>query len=264
MSEIAGGQSPITSYYQSERSDPTDPSNEKQVRGKTMKFPGLLLALLALAAGALGAGCQKESGSAVAPPAAAPSFQGTIVAVGDSLTAGYGLPETEAYPALLEKKLHQAGYRWQVINAGISGETSSGTLARVDWILKLKPDIVILETGANDGLRGVDPQLTRGNIDKTVAKLQENGVVVVLAGMKMLANLGPSYTAEFADIYPKVAAKHGLILIPFFLAGVAGDPGLNQADGLHPLAQGYRIITELVYPYLLQAIDRKKNVKSDH
>jgi len=229
-----------------------------------MKFPGLLLALLALAAGALTAGCQKESGSAAAPPAAAPAFQGTIVAVGDSLTAGLGLPETEAYPAQLEKKLHQTGYRWQVINAGISGETSSGTLARVDWILKLKPDIVILEIGANDGLRGVDPQLTRGNIDKTVALLKAKGVVVVLAGMRMLANLGPSYTREFADIYPTVAAKHDLILIPFFLAGVAGDASLNQADGLHPLAPGYRIITELVYPYLLQAIDQKKTGKSVH
>jgi acyl-CoA thioesterase I len=224
-----------------------------------MKITGLLLALLALAAGALGAGCQKESGSTAAPVSAPPAaFEGTVVAVGDSLTAGYGLPETEAYPALLEKKLHQGGYRWQVINAGISGETSSGVLSRVDWILKLKPDIVILETGANDGLRGVDPQLTRGNIDKTVTLLQEKGVIVVLAGMRMAANLGPSFTAQFAEIYPKVAGKHGLILIPFFLAGVAGDPSLNQADGIHPLAPGYRIVSELVYPYLLQAIGKKK------
>ena len=225
-----------------------------------MKITSQLLALVALALGAC-AGCQKESGSAAAPPAGAPSYQGTIVAVGDSLTAGYGLPEADAYPAQLERKLHQAGYRWRVINAGISGETSSGTLSRAGWILKLKPDIVILETGANDGLRGVDPRLTRGNIDKTVSLLQQKGVVVVLAGMRMFNNLGPSYTKEFADIYPAVAAKHHLILIPFFLAGVAGDPALNHADGIHPLAKGYSIVTELVYPYLLQAIDRKKSGK---
>ena len=223
-----------------------------------MKLFGLLLALLALTAGALGAGCQKKNGSAAAPPAEAPSVEGTVVAVGDSLTAGYGLRETEAYPAKLENKLRQAGYRWRVVNAGISGETSSGTLSRVDWILKLKPDIVILETGANDGLRGVDPQLTRDNIDKTVTLLQEKGVVVVLAGMRMFANLGPSYTKEFADIYPKVAKQHGLILIPFFLAGVAGDAALNQADGIHPVAKGYQVVTDLVYPFLLQAIDQKK------
>ena len=226
-----------------------------------MKTFGILL-LAALAAGALFAGCRKENKPAGPPPAETPSFEGTIVAVGDSLTAGYGLAEPEAYPALLEKKLHQAGYRWQVINAGISGETSSGTLSRVDWILKLKPDIVILETGANDGLRGVDPRLTRENIDQTVTLLQQKGVAVVLAGMRMAANLGPSYTRQFAAIYPWVAARHHLILIPFFLAGVAGDPGLNQADGIHPVAKGYRIVTDLVYPYLLQAIARKKNGKS--
>jgi len=228
-----------------------------------MRVYGLFLAVIALAAGALGAGCQKDKGSAAAPAASAPTFEGTVVAVGDSLTAGYGLPEADAYPAQLENKLHQAGYRWQVVNAGISGETSSGTLSRVDWILKLKPDIVILETGANDGLRGVDPQLTYGNINKTVAALQGKGIIVVLAGMRMVANLGPAYTKEFADIYPKVAARHKLILIPFFLAGVAGDAGLNQPDGIHPVAAGYRIITDLVYPYLLQAIEKKKTGKSN-
>jgi acyl-CoA thioesterase I len=228
----------------------------------------LLLALIALTAGAFAAGCQKEGGSAPAPPAAAPApsaaapaFEGTVVAVGDSLTAGYGLPETDAYPAQLERKLHQAGYRWRVVNAGISGETSSGTLARVDWILKLKPDIVILETGANDGLRGVDPRVTRDNIDQIVTRLQAQGVVVVLAGMRILANLGPEFTGQFAAIYPKVAAKHRLILIPFFLTGVAGDPALNQPDGIHPVTKGYQIVTDQVYPYLIQAIERKKKGK---
>jgi len=227
-----------------------------------MKIFGLILALAALTAGALLAGCQKDKGQTAAPPSRDPSFEGTIIAVGDSLTAGYGLPESESYPAQLEMRLQQAGYRWRVVNAGISGETSTGTLSRVDWILKLKPDIVILETGANDGLRGVDPTVTRRNIDKTVSLLQDKGVVVVLAGMRMFSNLGPSYTREFADIYPKVAQKHRLILIPFFLAGVAGDSALNQADGIHPVARGYRIVTDLVYPYLLQAMADKKKDRS--
>jgi acyl-CoA thioesterase I len=221
----------------------------------------MILATLALAACALFTACHQEKEPAAAPAGEPRAFEGTVVAVGDSLTAGYGLPETDAYPAQLEKKLHQAGYHWRVINAGISGETSSGTLSRVDWVLQLKPDIVILETGANDGMRGVDPQLTRENIEKIVSQLQEKGVIVVLAGMRMFANLGPSYTKEFTAIYPKVAAKHHLILIPFFLTGVAGDATLNQADGIHPVANGYGIVTEKVYPYLLQAIDRKRHGK---
>lgn len=179
---------------------------------------------------------------------------GTIVAVGDSLTAGYGVAETEAYPAQLGRKLNENGYRWNVINAGISGETSTGALARVDWILKLDPDIVILETGANDGLRGQDPELTRRNIEKIVTTLESKGVVVVLAGMHMLTNLGPDYTRKYAAIYQKVAKEHNLILIPFFLDKVAGEDGLNISDGIHPNGKGYTIVTENVYPYVLRAI----------
>lgn len=193
----------------------------------------------------------------VAPVQAAP-LEGTIVAAGDSLTAGYGLPERDAYPAQLERKLNQNGYRWKVVNAGISGETSSGLLSRVDWILKLKPDIVILETGANDGLRGVDPKVTGANIDKAVTRLQAKGVTVVLAGMRMVTNMGPTFTKEFAANYSSVAKKHHLILIPFFLEGVAGDPALNQQDGIHPVARGYQIITDKVYPYVTKAIDLKR------
>jgi acyl-CoA thioesterase-1 len=121
-------------------------------------------------------------------------------------------------------------------------------------VLKLKPDIVILETGANDGLRGIDPKVTRRNIDETVRILKENKVIVVLAGMRMVSNLGREYLTAFASIYPAVARKHGLVLVPFFLKGVAGDPALNQADGIHPTGEGYRIAAETVYPYVLQAI----------
>ncbi|HBG07651.1 MAG TPA: arylesterase [Geobacter sp.] len=204
-------------------------------------------------------GCHNDREPAAARPADPPASQGTIVAVGDSLTAGYGVPPSDAYPALLEKKLILAGHRWQVINAGISGETSSGTLSRIDWILKHKPDIVILETGANDGLRGVAPQLTRRNIDRIVTLFQEKDVVVVLAGMQALRNMGGPFTREFAAIYPAVAKKYDLILVPFFLADVAGDQALNLGDGIHPSAKGYRMITDTIYPYLLQAIERKRD-----
>lgn len=193
-----------------------------------------------------------------AAPRSQPQRQGTIVAVGDSLTAGLGVNEAEAYPAQLEKKLRAAGYEWEVVNAGISGETSSGTLSRINWVMKLRPDIVILETGANDGLRGIDPAVTRKNIDETIRILKQQNVTVVLAGMQMVRNLGREFTQGFADIYPSLARKHGLLLVPFFLQGVAGDPSLNQPDGIHPTAEGYRIVTERVYPFARKAIDKNK------
>lgn len=181
----------------------------------------------------------------------------TIVAVGDSLTAGHGLDESDSYPADLEKKLQEDGYRYRVVNAGVSGETSSGTLARMDWILTLKPDIIILETGANDGLRGIDPRLAERNIGAILEKLKEKDVVVVLAGMKMVWNLGPAYVAEFNGIYPRLAKEFDVIFMPFFLEGVAMKRELNLEDGLHPNAKGYRIITDNIYPYVLQAIKRR-------
>lgn len=189
---------------------------------------------------------------------AGPAVNGVIAAVGDSLTAGMGVSEEDAYPAQLEKKLQAGGYRWRVVNAGISGETSSGALSRIGWVLKLKPDIVILETGANDGLRGIDPQVTKRNIDATVRILKENKTTVVLAGMLMSANLGRDYTEAFDSVYPAIAKKYDIILIPFFLAGIAGEPSLNQADGIHPLAEGYRIVTDTVYPFVLQAIEKRR------
>jgi acyl-CoA thioesterase-1 len=216
------------------------------------------MTLTILALGCLLGGCERHNEPAPAGESKQPAATGTIVAVGDSLTAGYGVAEAEAYPPLLEQKLRAAGYNWRVVNAGISGETSSGTLSRINWVLKLKPDIVILETGANDGLRGIDPRLTGKNLDETVRILKENRVTVVLAGMRMVSNLGRDYTAAFAAIYPATAKKHHLALIPFFLAGVAGEPSLNQADGLHPTAEGYRIVTATVYPYLVRAVTEKQ------
>ncbi len=226
------------------------------MKTKGILFQGMLILLMFFA------GCEKENAPVQTARQQPLSYEGTIAAVGDSLTAGQGVNEEDAYPALLERKLKQAGYNWRVVNAGISGETSSGTLSRVNWILKLKPEIVILETGANDGLRGIDPKLTKKNIDETIRILKENKVTVVLAGMRMVTNLGRDYTSAFAAMYPSLAKKHDLILIPFFLAGVAGVPSLNQTDGIHPTAEGYRIITEKVYPSVKQAIEKRKREKT--
>ena len=206
-------------------------------------------------------GCGESTPPAETVPPAAPAAEkpaaprdGLIVAVGDSLTAGYRVAEDEAYPAILQQRLDAAGYRYDVINAGISGETSSGTLARLDWILTLKPDIVILETGANDGLRGIDPGLTRDNIDRIVTRLKAEKIVVVLAGMRMIKNLGQTFTDAFERIFPDIAARHGVILIPFFLEGVAADRQLNQPDGIHPTTEGYRRVVDHVYPFVVEAI----------
>ena len=188
-----------------------------------------------------------------------PVYEGTIVAMGDSLTAGLGLPEEQAYPARLERKLRSNGYAFRVVNGGISGETSSGALSRTKWMLSLKPDIVILETGANDGLRGIDPEVTKKNMNEIVGILKEHKVTVVLAGMKIVLNLGDEYTNAFMEIYPAVAEKQKLILIPFFLEGIAGDPGLNQSDGIHPNEEGYRRVVEAIYPYVIEAINERKN-----
>ncbi len=227
-------------------------------RGKIMERWVLCPLGTVLIAAVFFSGCKQQNESASAARREQPAYDGTIVAVGDSLTAGLGVNEEDAYPARLEEKLRSAGQKWRVINAGISGETSSGTLTRVPWVLKLKPDIVILETGANDGLRGIDPLITRRNIDEIVRLLKKNNIVVVLAGMRMAANMGRRFTEEFFANYVTVARKHDLILIPFFLAGVAGNSNLNQPDGIHPTAEGYSIVTETVYPFALQAINRVK------
>jgi acyl-CoA thioesterase I len=193
-----------------------------------------------------------------APGQGAKASMKTIVAVGDSLTAGFGIAEEEGYPALLEKKLQADGHQYRVINAGVSAETSSGALSRLEWILTLKPDIVILETGANDGLRGIDPQVAENNIREILKTLKDRDVVVLLAGMKMVRNLGPVYVAKFNALYPRLAEESGAVFMPFFLDGVVMQSELNQADGIHPNAAGYRIISSNIYPYVLQAIKRRE------
>lgn len=205
-------------------------------------------------------GCRSETAETESKPEAVETsiqYQGTIVAMGDSLTAGLGVDEERAYPPQLERKLAAEGYAFRVINAGISGETSSGALSRIDWVLRaLEPDIVILETGANDGLRGIDPSVLRANLDQMLTILRENDVIVVLAGMQMLPNLGPEYTRAFNTLYPAMAGKYGVTFMPFFLEGVAGDPQMNQPDRLHPTADGYSRIVENLYPHVVQAIEK--------
>ncbi len=201
-------------------------------------------------------GCDRRQEEQPPRPEVVEKFSGTIVAMGDSLTAGLGVAEDQAYPARLAERLAARGLNYQVINAGISGETSSGALERTNWILSFKPDIVILETGANDGLRGIEPQLIEKNLEKIVATFKQHNITVVLCGMEMVRNLGVDYTTSFAALYPKVAHRQGVIFMPFFLAGVAGEPTLNQSDGIHPTASGYQKIVDNLLPYVLEAIDR--------
>lgn len=191
------------------------------------------------------------------------NYEGTVMAVGDSLTAGLGLVEDEAWPAIVEKKLWENGHHWQVINAGISGETSSGILSRVKWTLAQKPEIIILETGANDGFRGIPPSVIRQNISSAVQMFQEENVTVILAGMQIVQNLGVNYTQEFANIFPSVAREYDCLLIPFFLQQVAGTPSLNQADTIHPNEEGQIIIAETVYPYVLQALQEHRSKRME-
>ena len=203
------------------------------------------------------AGCvEKDSSSPPAPRQ--PVHTLTIVALGDSLTEGYGVEEHQAYPALLEARLQKEGFSCTVINAGISGEISSGMLSRIDRVLLLKPDIVILCTGANDGLGGIDPRQIQNNISKMVRTFKEHQVTVVLAGMKILVNYGPSYSEPYNRLYAEIADQEKILLIPFFMEGVAGKPELSLADGIHPNAEGYRIIAASVYPYALKAVRQRQ------
>ncbi|PNK60654.1 arylesterase [Psychrobacter sp. FDAARGOS_221] len=176
----------------------------------------------------------------------------TILALGDSLTEGLGLAEEDAYPAQLEKALQQAGYvNAKVINSGLSGETSTGLVNRLDWVLKTKPDITILTIGANDAMRGIDVATVDSNIRTAIQRLQDEGSVIVLGGMQIYDNLGDEYVKSFSALYPKIAEDTGVAFIPFFLDGVGGVPELNQADAIHPTAEGYtRIVQNNILPVL--------------
>jgi len=171
-----------------------------------------------------------------------------ILVLGDSLSAGYGLSAAEAFPAQLEQALRQNGQAVRVINAGVSGDTTAGGLARLDWALVERPQLVIVQLGANDALRGLDPEQARANLDAILTRLLREGMQVLLAGMHAPRNLGPSYYTKFDRIYGDLAKKHRVALDPFFLEGVALRPELNQADGLHPNARGVAVIVRRLLP----------------
>jgi acyl-CoA thioesterase-1 len=177
-----------------------------------------------------------------------------ILAFGDSITAGFGLPRDEALPARLEAKLRADGQVVHIINAGNSGDTTADGLARLDWALAEKPDAVILELGANDALRGLDPAMVRNNLDALITKIQASGAKVLLVGMLAPANYGADYQRDFDKIYPELAQAHGVALYPFLLDGVALDPQLNQSDGLHPNERGVAVIVDHIAPYVARLI----------
>ena len=188
-------------------------------------------------------------------PSAAETLR--ILALGDSLTAGYGLPRPESFPVQLEQALRADGVDAAVINGGVSGDTTAGGLARLGWALAEPVDAAIVELGANDGLRGLDPAVTEANLDAILAKLAQKGIPVLLAGMKAPPNLCADYGARFDTVYPRLAEKHGVALYPFFLDGVAAVPHLNQDDGIHPTGDGVAVIVAAMLPFVKRLLVAK-------
>jgi len=233
-----------------------------------------VLALLALAAcgAAQGSDRSRDSSNAAArrsesKPTAAPrtavsgSARRTILFVGTSLTAGLGLEPDSAFPMLIQRKIDSAGFAFDVVNAGVSGETSSGLLDRLDWLLRGRFDVLVLETGANDGLRGIPVATLRSNLETAVARIKSArpDAHLLLVQMEALPNLGPKYAREFHAVYPAVAEKTGVTLLPFLLTDVAGHRDLNQADGVHPNYAGERIVANNLWKALLPALESPRS-----
>jgi acyl-CoA thioesterase-1 len=174
----------------------------------------------------------------------------SILCLGDSLTAGYGLEEAQAWPALVEASAKAAGRDWTLINAGISGDTTAGGLRRLKWALRAKPDLVVVALGGNDGLRGVDPATTRDNLAAIVDRVRAAGAAIALAGMRLPTNFGRERSDAFAAVFAEVARDKDVPLLPFLLEGVGGVPELNQADGIHPNAEGQRRVAETMHAFL--------------
>jgi acyl-CoA thioesterase-1 len=203
----------------------------------------------------------EESGPAAAkePPSdKSADTRPSIVALGDSLTAGLGVDPARNYPSVLQRKLDAAGYLYRVVNAGVSGDTSAQGLNRLAGVRNYHPVVVILSLGANDGLRGIPVSATSSNLDKIITRLKEDGSRVILLGMQMPPNYGAEYTRSFSAAYPDLAAKHDIPLVPFMLEGVAGNNRFNQEDGIHPTAEGYEIVAENVWKVLKPLLDKTR------
>jgi len=188
----------------------------------------------------------KDSTASVSPK------KKTILFFGNSLTAGYGIDPSEAYPALIQDKIDSLGLNYKVINAGVSGETSADGNSRIEWILKQPVDIFVLELGGNDGLRGIPLSETKKNLQSIIDKVKAKypSVKIILEGMQIPPNIGPAYTSKFKEIYPALAKENNIDLVPFLLKGVGGDPKLNQRDGIHPTAEGHKIVAQNVWEVL--------------
>ena len=205
----------------------------------------------------------REEPPANPPVSSATSPSPAILFLGTSLTAGYGLTPEEAYPALIQQKIDSAGLDYRVINAGVSGETSAGALRRVDWLFQQPISMLVLETGANDGLRGLSVDSLRANVDAILrkAKRLQPSVKLVLVGMRMPPNYGRDYSRRFEEIYPDLARTHDAALVPFLLAGVGGISPLNQADGIHPTAEGQRRLAATVWRVLEPELKKREKTK---
>ena len=195
--------------------------------------------------------------AALVAPARAQAPSPVIVVLGDSLAAGLGVAADEAFPARLEERLRREGYAYRVVNAGVSGDTTAGGLRRVDWVLRARPEIVVVALGANDGLRGLPVSQLKSNLRAIVERLTAGGARVLLTGLRVPPNYGEGYAREYAEAFAEVARREKTPLMPFLLDGVAADPRLNQPDGIHPNAAGHRVIADRVWPHLKPLLARR-------
>jgi acyl-CoA thioesterase-1 len=213
-------------------------------------------------------GCDRDASSDVSPapssdvtrptaPATKTSGLPRVVFLGDSITAGYGLDAEQAFPAIVRDQLAKDGIQVDIVNAGRSGDTTAGGLARIDWILQQKPDIVVVGLGGNDGLRAQDVKSSESNLRAIVTRARAAGAQVLLLGMLIPPNYGPEYTKEFREIYPRIADEMNVPLVPFLLEGVGGEARLNQGDGIHPTAEGHQLVAQNVLPHLREMLKNR-------
>ena len=224
--------------------------------GIQMRLASLLIGFLLMVACGSPPSPPRNAQPESAPRSEAPDDRPIIVAFGDSLTAGFGADPGKSYPDFLQQEVDRRGYRYRVVNAGISGETTTDALARLSTVTALKPAVVIVEFGGNDGLRGLPIATTSSNLDQVVAELQQSGTAILLAGMTLPPNYGPDYISSFQRIYSGIATKHKVALIPFLLAGVAGTTRYMQQDGLHPTGEGNKLVAATVMRYLEPLLHR--------